>query len=200
MGLQRLMKVCLDFAGAAALLVFLGPLLLVVGLVVFFDDGWPILYRRRVLGRKGEFDAYKFRTMRRGADLLLAADPKLKAEFENNFKLKNDPRLTRSGAILRRYSLDEMPQFLNVLAGQMSLVGPRMITPPELEKYGVHRETLLSVRPGMTGYWQVSGRQEVAYADRVRMDVYYIKNWSLWMDFNILLRTPSTVFQRKGAY
>ena len=131
---------------------------------------------------------------------VLMDDPALKAEFEANFKLKSDPRLTKTGASLRKYSLDELPQLFNVIRGQMSLVGPRMITAPELERYGQYKNLLLSVRPGITGYWQVNGRQEVAYQERVAMDVHYIENWSLWLDFRILFLTPVKVFKREGAY
>jgi lipopolysaccharide/colanic/teichoic acid biosynthesis glycosyltransferase len=152
------------------------------------------------VGKNGEFDAFKFRSMRRDADEVLKRDPVLRAEFEQNFKLKEDPRLTKVGAILRKHSLDELPQLFNVLLGQMSLVGPRMITAPELEKYGSFKELLLSVRPGITGYWQVNGRQEVAYQERVAMDVHYIENWSLWLDLKILFLTPLKVIKREGAY
>jgi len=138
--------------------------------------------------------------MRRDADAILAANPVLNAEFERNFKLKNDPRLTRLGSLLRKFSLDELPQLFNVLKGQMSLVGPRMVTPAELEKYGECKKLLLTVKPGITGYWQVNGRQEVSYDERIRMDVYYIQNWNLWMDIEILLRTPVKVLKKEGAY
>jgi len=169
-------------------------------MIVLIDDGWPIIYRRRVLGKNGEFDAFKFRSMRRDADAILARDEALRSEFERNFKLKKDPRLTPSGTLLRRFSFDELPQLFNVVRGQMSLVGPRMISPPEIEKYGPYRNLLLSVKPGITGYWQVRGRQELSYEERVRMDVYYIENWSLGMDINILLRTPVKVLKKEGAY
>jgi len=197
---QRLGKNCLDFVGAVVLIVFLLPLFLAIAALVALESGWPIVYRRRVVGTRGEFDALKFRSMRRDADAILAADPILKAEFEQNFKLKNDPRLTRVGSFLRKFSLDELPQLFNVLKGQMSLVGPRMITRAELDKYGVNKELLLTVKPGVTGYWQVHGRQEVSYQERVRMDVHYIKNWSLWMDMKVLLKTPLKVLRKEGAY
>src|SRR5260370_25269540 len=118
------------------------------------EDRLPIIYRRRVIGTTGQFDAFKFRSMRRDADSILASNPALKAEFERNFKLRNDPRVTRVGAFLRKVSLDELPQLFNVLRGEMSLVGPRMITAPELDRYGPHRQLLLTVKPGLTGYWQ----------------------------------------------
>jgi lipopolysaccharide/colanic/teichoic acid biosynthesis glycosyltransferase len=138
--------------------------------------------------------------MRKDADAILAADPILKAEFEQNFKLKNDPRLTRLGSFFRKCSLDELPQLFNVLKGQMSLVGPRMITAAELEKYGESKKLMLTVKPGLTGYWQVNGRQKVSYVERVRMDVYYIQNWNLRMDIRILLQTPLKVLRKEGAY
>jgi lipopolysaccharide/colanic/teichoic acid biosynthesis glycosyltransferase len=198
--MRHLLKDCIDYIGAGILIVLLMPLLVFLGLIVLIDDGWPIIYRRRVLGKDGEFDAFKFRSMRRDADAILTTDEALRSEFEQNFKLRKDPRLTRAGALLRKFSFDELPQLFNVARGQMSLVGPRMISPPEIEKYGPHRELLLSVKPGITGYWQVWGRQEVSYSERVNMDVYYIENWSLGMDIDILLRTPVKVIKREGAY
>jgi lipopolysaccharide/colanic/teichoic acid biosynthesis glycosyltransferase len=199
-GFSLAAKRMFDAVGSAALLVLLCPVFFVVGVVNFLDDGWPIFYRRRVVGRKGSFDAFKFRTMRRDADAILNANPALRAEFERNFKLKEDPRVTRFGALLRKSSLDELPQLLNILRGEMSFVGPRMITAPELEKYGAFKASLLSVSPGLTGYWQVNGRQEVDYVERVRMDMHYIQNWNIWLDLKILLLTPITVLRRKGAY
>lgn len=198
--MQRWGKSCLDYVGAGVLIVALAPVFLALGVLVALDGGWPIIYRRRVVGMRGEFDAFKFRSMRRDADAILAADPILRGEFEQNYKLKKDPRLTRFGSFLRRSSLDELPQLFNVLKGQMSLVGPRMKTPVELEKYGSSKELLLSVKPGITGYWQVHGRQNVNYDERVRMDMHYIQNWSLAMDLRVLLKTPLKVVRKEGAY
>ena len=198
--MRHFVKRCIDFLGAGILIVSLFPVLIVIGLVVFFDDGWPVIYRRRVLGTTGEFDAFKFRTMRRDADSVLATNPALKAEFERNFKLKNDPRITTVGDFLRKLSLDELPQLFNVLRGQMSLVGPRMITAAELHKYGPYKQLLLSVKPGLTGFWQVRGRQNVSYEERVRMDLRYIETWSLSMDVRILFETPMKALKREGAF
>jgi lipopolysaccharide/colanic/teichoic acid biosynthesis glycosyltransferase len=198
--LQRSVKRCIDLLGAGILTAVLSPVFIVIGLLVVLDDGWPVIYRRRVVGTTGEFDAFKFRTMIRDADSVLAANPALKAEFERNFKLKDDPRITRVGAFLRKLSLDELPQLFNVLRGQMSLVGPRMITPAELDKYGPYKQLLLSLKPGLTGYWQVRGRQNVCYEDRVRMDLHYIRQWSLSMDLKILFETPVKVLKREGAF
>jgi lipopolysaccharide/colanic/teichoic acid biosynthesis glycosyltransferase len=138
--------------------------------------------------------------MRCDADQVLERDPALRDAFHQNFKLKSDPRVTRLGAVLRKLSVDELPQLFNVIRGEMSLVGPRMITAPELEKYGEFRDLLLTVRPGITGFWQVYGRQEVSYEERVRMDVEYIRNWSLGMDLKLLCLTPWRVIRGRGAY
>jgi lipopolysaccharide/colanic/teichoic acid biosynthesis glycosyltransferase len=197
---QRLLKRCIDAAGSAMLLVLLSPVFVVISLLVIYDDGFPVLYRRRVVCTKGQFDAFKFRTMVRNADRVLASDRALKAEFERNFKLKRDPRVTRLGTMLRKYSLDELPQLFNVLLGQMSLVGPRMITNAELSKYGDKKHLLLTVKPGLTGYWQVRGRQNVSYEERVSMDLHYLTQWSLKLDLQILMATPAKVFKREGAF
>jgi lipopolysaccharide/colanic/teichoic acid biosynthesis glycosyltransferase len=199
-GLSRRLKRAIDVVGAVSLIVLLSPLLAVIALLVLVTDGAPMLYRRRVVGPSGAFDAFKFRTMRCDADLVLERDRTMQQAFRENFKLKSDPRLTKFGSFLRKFSLDELPQLFNVLAGQMSLVGPRMITAPELEKYGEHKQLLLTVKPGLTGYWQVHGRQEVSYAERVRMDVEYIQHWSLRMDMELLMLTPLCVIRGRGAY
>lgn len=198
--MQQWGKRCMDYVGASVLVLVLAPLFLLLSLVVALEDGWPVIHRRRVVGMRGEFDAFKFRSMKRDADAMLAADPVLRMEFERNFKLTKDPRLTRLGYILRKLSLDELPQLFNVLKGQMSLVGPRMKTPMELEKYGKAKEIVLTVKPGITGLWQVSGRQNVNYEERIEMDVHYVQNWSLFMDINILLKTPLKVLRAEGAY
>jgi lipopolysaccharide/colanic/teichoic acid biosynthesis glycosyltransferase len=197
---SRAVKRALDILATLFLIILLCPLLILIALLAFAFDGLPIIYRRRVIAPSGGFDAFKFRTMSRDADAVLERDQAMRDVFHRNFKLKSDPRVTRLGAVLRKFSLDELPQLFNVLRGQMSLVGPRMITAPELEKYGEHKALLLSVKPGLTGYWQVHGRQDVSYAERVRMDVDYIKNWSLRMDIELLLLTPWRVIRGRGAY
>lgn len=200
LAIQRFFKNGIDLIGAGILVIVLMPLFVLLSLILLMDDGRPVIYRRRVVGTRGEFDAFKFRSMKRDAEAILVRDPSLKAKFEQNFKLENDPRLTWSGLFLRKLSLDELPQLFNVLKGQMSLVGPRMISPAELEKYGSHKELLLTVKPGLTGYWQVNGRQAVGYEERVRMDLQYINNWSLATDLQILFKTPYAVLKREGAY
>ncbi len=197
---DRVLKRAIDLLGAGILLLLLFPVLFVVAFLICIVDGFPILYLRRVIGRTAEFDAYKFRTMCRDADAILRSDPKLRIAFDHSFKLRSDPRVTRLGAWLRKFSLDELPQLVNVLKGQMSLVGPRMITKEELSKYGKYEGLLRSVKPGLTGYWQVRGRQDVSYEERVNMDVYYINHWTLAFDLRILLQTPWKVIRGKGAY
>ena len=197
---QRIFKRAIDVVGSIILLCLLGPLLSFIAMLIAFTDGFPIIYLRRVVGVSREFNAYKFRTMCRNADAILQASPELREAFTHNFKLQTDPRVTRVGAWLRKYSLDELPQLFNVLKGQMSLVGPRMITAPALCKYGEYQHLLRSVRPGLTGYWQTRGRQDVCYEERVQMDVHYITRWTLGLDVSILMRTPWVVLKGKGAY
>lgn len=197
---QRFLKRSIDLAGSSLLIALLSPLFAALALLIRVVDGSPVIYRRRVVGPRGEFDAFKFRSMRRDADAMLDTDSTLKQTYSENFKLKSDPRVTKLGSFLRKYSLDELPQLFNVLCGQMSLVGPRMITAPELAKYGCYQELLLTMKPGITGHWQVRGRQDVEYAERVRMDVEYITHWRVAMDLKILMVTPWRVISGKGAY
>lgn len=197
---DRVLKRTLDACGAFVLLVILSPIILIASLLVKAQDGGPVFHRRRVVGPKGEFDAFKLRTMRVDADHILARDPELRREFEVNFKLKKDPRITPIGNFLRKSSLDELPQFWNVLKGEMSLVGPRMITPAELQKFGEAGWIYSCMRPGVTGYWQVQGRQNVSYDERVQMEEFYVRNWSLVLDLKILIKTPLRVLRGAGAY
>jgi len=199
-GMGRRMKRALDIAIASLALIFLAPVLAMLAILIRLQDGGPALYRRRVVGMTGDFDALKLRTMRTDADEILSKDPSLRQEFEVNFKLKDDPRVTRLGAFLRKASLDELPQLWNVLRGEMSLVGPRMINPAELDKYGEAAWIFRCVKPGLTGYWQVHARQEVSYDERVKMDLFYVRNWSLWFDLKILAMTPLRVLRGAGAY
>jgi lipopolysaccharide/colanic/teichoic acid biosynthesis glycosyltransferase len=187
--------------GATALLLISFPLWLPIALAIRLEDGGPVFYRFRVLGLGGHpFDALKFRTMIEGADRHLREDAELWLVFRQEYKLEADPRVTRVGCWLRRLSLDELPQCLNVLRGEMSLVGPRPFAPYEAERYAPCLGQRLSVRPGMTGLWQVSGRHEVTYEERVRLDLEYVDRWSLWLDLQILFRTLPTVLSRRGAF
>ncbi|HLH74298.1 MAG TPA: sugar transferase, partial [Chloroflexota bacterium] len=199
--IDSFLKMLLDYVGAVVALIIFSPLIFFIGFLVKLDSPGPILYRRRVLGRCGKpFDALKFRTMVVNADEVLANDPELREAFEKGYKLKSDPRVTRVGRLLRRSSLDELPQLINVLRGEMSLVGPRMITPEEATRYGKWQLNLLTVKPGITGPWQINGRSEIPYEDRVRLSMHYIRNYSIWLDLGILIRTILVVVQGKGAY
>jgi exopolysaccharide biosynthesis polyprenyl glycosylphosphotransferase len=198
---ESIVKTGADYLGAFLILIVLSPLLLTLAILVKRDSPGPIFHRRRVVGRGGRaFDAFKFRTMYVNGNEILRRHPELEAELRAQHKLKNDPRITPLGQTLRRTSLDELPQLLNVLLGQMSLVGPRMITPEETDKYGKWRLNLLTVKPGITGLWQISGRSDISYEQRVRLDMYYIRNYSIWLDFFILWRTIPAVLHGHGAY
>jgi lipopolysaccharide/colanic/teichoic acid biosynthesis glycosyltransferase len=200
-GVDALLKTTLDYVLASAALLVLWPVLLGIGLVVRLDSPGPALHRRRVLGRSGQpFDAFKFRSMFVNADQLLATDETLRAAFDQNYKLKEDPRVTRVGKWLRRASLDELPQLLNVLRGEMSLVGPRMIAPDEAGRYGKWSLNLLTVKPGITGPWQVKGRSDLPYDERIRLSMHYIRNYTIWLDLEILIHTLFVVVRGKGAY
>ena len=199
--LETFMKTALDLSIALPGVVLLSPLLAAIAIAVKLDSPGPALYRRRVVGRGGrEFDAFKFRTMVVNGDEVLAAHPELAAELKQNHKLEDDPRVTRVGRFLRRWSLDELPQLRNVLRRQMSLVGPRMITAEELEKYGKWDMNLLTVWPGLTGLWQISGRSERSYEERVQIDMQYIRNYTIWLDLQILVETLPAVIRGRGAY
>ena len=190
-----------DVVSSALLLVALLPVFAVVALRVKHSDGGPVLFRQTRIGRDGQaFDCLKFRTMVVDAEDLLSRLPEGTEDGEGLFKLKNDPRITRPGRWLRRASLDELPQLLNVLRGDMSLVGPRPPLPSEVADY--HQDTLrrLHVRPGITGLWQVSGRSDLSWEETVRLDLYYVDNWSMMADLSILARTVSAVLAQRGAY
>ena len=195
------LKALLDYAIVVPTLMLIWPLFLILAIAVKLDSPGPVIHRRRVLGRDGRiFDAFKFRTMYVNGDEILAKYPKLKAELDQNYKLKCDPRVTRVGTFLRKFSLDELPQLFNVLAQDMSVIGPRIIAPDEITKYGQWGQTLLTVMPGLTGLWQVSGRSNTSYDDRVKLDMQYIDTWSIFMDIKILFKTIPAVMKGDGAY
>ena len=200
-GFDAFMKAALDYSVTIPGLVLGSPVLLLLALAVRLDSPGPIIYRRRVMGTNGtQFDAFKFRTMHVNGQEILENYPELKAELNQAYKLKDDPRVTCVGRFLRKFSLDELPQLFNVLFGQMSLVGPRMISPPEMAQYDQWGMNLLTVKPGITGLWQVSGRSDISYEERVRMDMYYIRNWTFWNDLYLLFATLPAVIKKKGAY
>ena len=191
----RVIKRIIDVCGAALLLLFSSPLILVFACLIKLEDGGPVLFRRKVLGPSGAFDAFKLRSMRVDAEQILEQNAQLRQQFQINFKLKNDPRVTRVGAVMRRFSVDELPQLWNVLRGEMSLVGPRMISPAELEKFGDAGWIFNCVKPGLTGHWQLNGRRELGYEDRVKKELWYTQNRSLGLDLKILLKTPLRVLR-----
>ncbi|WP_268247570.1 undecaprenyl-phosphate galactose phosphotransferase WbaP [Deinococcus ficus] len=202
---SRFIKRTIDLLGAGLGGLFLLPILLLIALAIKLDSPGPAVYRARRLGRNGEpFDCFKFRSMHRDAEAklnsVLDSNPALKAEFEATHKLKDDPRVTRVGAFLRKTSLDEFPQLANVFLGTMSLVGPRPIVQGEVPKYGDIYAVYKQVRPGMTGYWQANGRSDTSYDERVGMDNFYVTNWTPWLDMVVLIQTIRVVFAGKGAY
>ncbi|NTU78927.1 MAG: sugar transferase [Chloroflexales bacterium] len=198
-GLHAVGKGLIDRCGAFLALLLLSPVLLIVAVLVRLDSPGPIVYRRRVVGVGNKtFDAFKFRTMHIDGETLLTAEQR--QELSEQGKLKDDPRVTRVGRLLRRTSIDELPQLINVLRGQMSLVGPRMITAGELRHFGRWRHNLVTVRPGLTGLWQISGRSNLGYEDRVRLDMHYIRNYSIWLDLYIIYRTIAVVLTGRGAF
>jgi len=200
-GLDRLLKFVLDYSLTLVLLILAFPFLVLIALAVKLDSPGPVIYRRRVMGLNGrQFDAYKFRTMYVNGDEILSNFPRKKQELANNHKLKVDPRITRLGRYLRKTSVDELPQLINILKRDMSLVGPRIITPGEVENYHRWDINLLTVRPGLTGLWQVRGRSDISYNERVRLDMYYIRNWNIWLDLQLILQTIPVVIKGSGAY
>jgi Undecaprenyl-phosphate galactose phosphotransferase WbaP len=203
-GLQPALKRGLDVLGAGAMLLLLSPLFLVLALLIRADGG-PAFFAHRRIGRHGAgFGCLKFRSMvvdsQARLEALLASDPAARAEWDATRKLKNDPRVTKIGRFLRATSLDELPQLINVLRGEMSLVGPRPVIQAELDSfYGAAAIHYMSVRPGITGLWQISGRSDTSYAQRVALDMAYVAQASLWQDIKILARTPVAVLSRRGA-
>jgi exopolysaccharide biosynthesis polyprenyl glycosylphosphotransferase len=198
---SRSAKRVFDLVSAGAAVVVLAPLLALIAVRVRHFDGGPILFRQERIGRDGvPFMCLKFRTMCVDAEARLA---RLQAEsgFTGGlFKLKDDPRVTRPGMWLRRYSLDELPQLFNILRGDMSLVGPRPPLGREVDEYDDMAQRRLRVRPGLTGLWQVSGRSDLSWEESVRLDLYYVDNWSMLQDLSILRRTVSAVLASRGAY
>lgn len=211
-GWGRIVKRGFDVVASTLGLIILSPIFLLVAFSIKVADPGPVFYRHKRLSRSGKaIYIYKFRTMRQKfskashhqSDVEVFAElnrPDLVEEFERDQKVKNDPRVSRVGAFLRRNSIDELPQLVNIWWGDLSLVGPRPIVAAELDKYGTGSSVLLALRPGLTGLWQVSGRSDISYDERVKLDMYYIENWSIWMDIRIILRTILIVTTRRGAY
>lgn len=202
---NRYLKTIFDFALTLLGTVAISPILIFIAIWIYKDSPGPVIFKHTRIGKNGKkFPCYKFRSMcidaKEKLAELLENDPVAKAEWERDFKLKNDPRITKSGAFLRKTSLDELPQIFNVLKGEMSLVGPRPVIKEELERYGEYVDDYLMVKPGITGMWQVSGRSDIDYTERVLLDSWYVRNWSVWIDIVMLVKTFKVVLLRKGAY
>ena len=203
--LNRYLKLVFDYTLTIVGGLLISPFLLLIAAWIYYDSPGSVIFKHERIGKDGKvFPCYKFRSMCMDAGEklteLLAVDPAAREEWERDFKLKNDPRITRSGAFLRKTSLDELPQLWNVLRGEMSLVGPRPVVHEELARYGEFVHDYLQVRPGITGMWQVSGRSDTTYEERVQMDSWYVRNWSVWLDVMLLWRTFKAVVNGKGAY
>ncbi|MDR1948492.1 MAG: undecaprenyl-phosphate galactose phosphotransferase WbaP [Spirochaetaceae bacterium] len=201
LGVKRFVDLVVVLAGGIVVL----PFLFIIALLIKIGSPGPVLYGHTRLGQNGrKIKVYKFRTMVIDAEerlkTLLASNPQIRTEWEVNFKLRNDPRITKIGKFLRQTSLDEFPQIINVLKNEMSLVGPRPIIGDEVEKYGETYERIFSVKPGMTGLWQVSGRSDTDYNERISYDTYYLQSWSLWLDLWVLYKTFGVVLKGRGAY
>lgn len=204
--MASLIKTIFDFTLTAIGTILISPLLAYIAYRIKKEDPGPVLFAHTRIGKDGRpFPCYKFRSMVLNSQEMLekhlAENPAAKAEWEREYKLKDDPRITPIGRVLRRSSLDELPQIFNVLRGEMSLVGPRPVVQEELDKYyGDATEIYCSVKPGITGLWQVSGRSDIDYPERVAMDVEYIRTRSMWKDIVILYKTFDAVVNKKGAY
>jgi len=202
---NRIVKYCFDMFVSIVLAVLMLPFFVIISILIYIDSPGPVVFSHKRVGHKGiPFPCYKFRTMVSNAQEVLkrhlAANPEAQAEWDRDFKLKNDPRITKIGGFLRKTSLDELPQLFNVLKGEMSLVGPRPIVHEEVSRYGEYINDYYIVRPGITGIWQVSGRNDIDYPERVKMDSWYVRNWSVWLDITLLIKTAKVVLERKGAY
>ena len=194
-------KRILDIVISTLGLIILSPVFLLLAIIIKLDSKGPVFFAHIRVGKNGKkFQMYKFRTMCDKAQKMIRKfDPEKKKEFEENYKLKNDPRITRVGKFLRKTSLDELPQIFNILKGDLSIVGPRAIITKELRKYGKNKEKFLSVTPGLTGYWQVNGRSDTTYKQRMEMELYYIDHMSFKLDVKIFFKTFIAVFKKEGA-
>jgi lipopolysaccharide/colanic/teichoic acid biosynthesis glycosyltransferase len=194
------LKRTMDLIGSMTLLLLTWPLFLVIALAIKLDSPGPVYFRRRVAGQHGKlFGVLKFRSMVANAHELLLGDPELLKRYRETLKIENDPRITQVGRFLRKTSLDELPQLINVLKGQMSLVGPRMLGDIELARYAEAAEKVLAVKPGLASLWAVAGRQTISFDRRVDLDLDYVENWSMWLDIKILLKCGISVLSMVGA-
>jgi exopolysaccharide biosynthesis polyprenyl glycosylphosphotransferase len=198
---SRGLKRAFDLVGASLLLLLATPVMLLTVLGIRLEDRGPVFFRQTRIGRDGKpFDCFKFRSMVVDAETLLSTVSHLNTNDGVLFKAQQDPRITKVGRVIRRVSFDELPQLVNVLRGEMSLVGPRPALPSEVERYPEDAQRRLHVRPGLTGLWQVSGRSDLSWDDAVRLDLYYVDNWSIVQDLLIIVRTIQAVLSARGAY
>ena len=196
-----IVKRTIDILGALIGLVLLSPIFLIVAIAIKLDSKGPIIFGHTRKGLHGkDIKVYKFRTMyEKSQEIFNNFTKEQKEEFYKNFKLENDPRVTKIGDFLRRTSIDELPQLINILNGSMSIVGPRPIVQKEIDLYGDYANKLFSVVPGLTGYWQANGRSDTTYEERIKMDMYYIDNRGFWLDFKIIIKTFGSVLKGEGA-
>ncbi len=182
-------------------LIILSPIFLIISIAIKLDSKGTAFFAHKRIGKNGKIiNIYKFRTMLPNAeDMIKNFDEEQMKEFRENYKLKNDPRITRIGKFLRKTSLDELPQIVNIIKGELSIIGPRPIIEVELQKYGNKKDKLLSVTPGLTGYWQANGRSCTTYNERIKMELYYVDNCSFWLDFKVFFKTIISVFKKDGA-
>lgn len=195
--IKRFLDILISIIGLIVLL----PVFLILGIIIRIDSPGPILFAHKRIGKNGkEIKILKFRTMYKDAEEMIKKfDEKQMKEYKENYKLKDDPRITKIGNILRKTSLDELPQIFNIIKGDLSIVGPRPVVESELEKYGKNKDKFLSVTPGLTGYWQANGRSTTTYEQRMNMELYYVENRSLWMDIKIFFKTFVSVVKKEGA-
>ena len=194
---KRMIDVVLSLFG----LVLISPFVVIIAILIKIDSKGPVFFKHHRIGKNGKpFSMYKFRTMKDGAEAMINDfTPEQLEEWNENFKLKDDPRITRIGKFLRKTSLDELPQLINILRGDMSIVGPRPIIEVELEEYGNDKDEFLSIRPGLTGWWASNGRSEISYPERCSYELYYVRNESFWLDVKIMFLSVFSVFLHKGA-
>ena len=198
---QVVVKRAFDIVGGSALFILAVPAMLVIALLVRLTSRGPAVFRQERVGKAGEpFTMYKFRTMVMGAEHMLEEMARTNGTNGVLFKMRDDPRVTEFGRVLRRWSLDELPQLWNVVKGEMSLVGPRPALPRETARYTTRLRTRLRVKPGLTGLWQVNGRHELPFADYVRYDLFYVENWSLGLDLYVIAKTIPALLGRRGSY
>ncbi len=201
--MYRFIKRTFDFIISGLSLILLSPIFLLIAVLIKFDSKGKVFYKHKRIGKNGEYIyLYKFRSMYSDSKERLEKmleDPKIRKEWEENYKLDNDPRITKIGSILRKTSLDELPQLFNILVGDMSIVGPRPVIDDEIKKYGSNKDKLLSVTPGLTGWWACNGRSCTSYEDRMKLELYYVDHRSILLDIKVIIKTAISVIKRDGA-